>query len=428
MIIVDEALKKRQSENRPIRVGLIGAGFMARGIAAQIHNQTQGMVLSAVQNRHLDKAFALANYVGADSTTAVGSSRGLQTAMRHNSLAITDDPRLLASCGEIDVLVEASGAIEFAANVALAAIENGKPIVTMTAELDGTVGPILAHLARQANVVYSVSDGDQPGVQMNLLREVRMMGLRPLVSGNIKGLHDPYRTPTTQKAFAEKWGQSPYMVTSFADGTKISFEQAIVANAAGLTLTKRGMDGRTFDGHVTSLTEMYDMEQLFELGGIVDYFVGTQPAPGVFVLAAATDKRQIPYLDLYKMGPGPLYAFYRPYHLCHFEVAASIARAVLFRDVTLQATGVMRVEVVATSKRDLLGGETLDGLGGYMTYGLAETAENVSSQRLLPIGLALGARLKHDVPRDRVLSLDDVDLPKPGILESLRKRQSLLQS
>jgi len=87
-------------------------------------------------------------------------------------------------------------------------------------------------------------EGDEPGVQMNLYRFVSGLGVKPVLCGNIKGLHDPYRNPTTQAAFAARWGQKAAMVASFADGTKISFEQAIVANGTGMKVAKRGMIGR----------------------------------------------------------------------------------------------------------------------------------------------------------------------------------------
>jgi hypothetical protein len=36
MILVDTALQKREDAGQPIRVGMVGAGFMGRGIALQI--------------------------------------------------------------------------------------------------------------------------------------------------------------------------------------------------------------------------------------------------------------------------------------------------------------------------------------------------------------------------------------------------------
>jgi len=259
---------------------------------------------------------------------------------------------------------------------------------------------------------------------MNLVRFVRGLGLRPLVCGNIKGLQDEYRTPTTQAGFAAKWGQDPYMVTSFADGTKVSFEQAIVANATGMTVERRGMRGADHHGHVDELTGAYDVAELERRGGVVDYVVGAQPGPGVFVLATHDDPKQRHYLNLYKLGEGPLYSFYTPYHLCHFEVPNTVARAVLFRDAALQPLGAPTVEVVAVAKEDLPAGTVIDGLGGYHTYGVAERADVTAEENLLPIGVAEGCRTLRDIPRDTVLTYADVELPPGRLLDRLRAEQA----
>jgi predicted homoserine dehydrogenase-like protein len=295
----------------------------------------------------------------------------------------------------------------------------------MNAELDGTVGAILKVHADRAGVVLTGSDGDQPGVTLNLHRFVKGIGVRPVLCGNIKGLHDPYRNPTTQKGFAEKWGQNPQMVTSFADGTKISFEQAIVANATGKRVARRGMYGPTVPAGtpVTEAGSLYPLEELLEGPGIVDYVVGAAPGPGVFVLGTHDHPAQRRYLDLYKLGGGPLYCFYTPYHLCHFEVPNSVARAVLFGDAAIAPLGAPCVDVVAAAKVELRAGETLDGLGGYHTYGLAENADAARRGRLLPIGLAEGCRLKRGLPRDAVLTYDDVELPEGRLCDRLRAEQ-----
>jgi predicted homoserine dehydrogenase-like protein len=294
----------------------------------------------------------------------------------------------------------------------------------MNAELDATIGPILNVYAKQAGVILSACDGDQPGVEMNLYRFVKSIGLTPLLCGNIKGLQDPYRNPTTQEGFAKRWGQKAHMVTSFADGTKISFEQAIVANATGMKVAQRGMLGYNFSGHVDQMTKMYDVDQLKQLGGIVDYVVGAQPSPGVFVFATHDDPKQRHYLDLYKLGEGPLYSFYTPYHLCHFEVPLSVARAVLFQDAVLCPLAGPLVDVITTAKINLKAGETLDGIGYYMTYGQCENSPIVQEQKLLPIGLAEGCRLKRDIPQDQVLTYDDVELPEGRLCDQLRAEQN----
>lgn len=423
MIIVDTLLKRRAEEGRPVRVGLLGTGFMARGVANQIVNSVPGMRLVAVAGRQADRARGVYDYAGVTGTVSASTVSGLEAAIRSGRPAVTEDHFLLCQAEGIDCLIEAIGHPEFGAELAMEAIRCGKSMVTMNAELDGTVGPILARHAARADVILTGCDGDQPGVTLNLYRFVRSLGLTPLVCGNIKGLQDCRRTPETQAGFAAKWGQNPYMVTSFADGTKISYEQAIVANATGMTVEKRGMRGADHPGHVDELVHAYDVDALRALGGVVDYVVGARPGPGVFVLATHDDPKQRHYLNLYKLGEGPLYSFYTPYHLCHFEVPLSAARAVLAGDAVLRPLAGPRVDVVTVAKTRLKAGETIDALGGFMTYGVCERYDVSRAERLLPMGLAAGCRLRRDVPIDTALTYDDVDIPAGRLIDRLRAEQ-----
>jgi predicted homoserine dehydrogenase-like protein len=424
MIIIDRALQARAEAGKPIKVGMIGAGFMGRGIANQIANSVPGMELVAISNRSLEAAKVAYTEAGIENFNVVSNVTELEDAIAQGKYAVTEDAMLLCRAEGIDALIEVTGAVEFGAHLVMEAIANRKHVIMMNAELDGTIGPILKVYADKAGVILTACDGDQPGVQANLYRFVKSIGLTPLLCGNIKGLQDPYRNPTTQEAFAKRWGQKAHMVTSFADGSKISFEQAIVANATGMKVAKRGMLGYDFNGHVDEMTNMYDVEQLKELGGIVDYVVGSKPGPGVFVFGTHDDPKQRHYLNLYKLGEGPLYSFYTPYHLCHFEVPISVARAVLFQDHVLSPLGGPLVDVVTTAKIDLKAGETLDGIGYYMTYGQCENSHIVLSENLLPMGLAEGCRLKRDVNKDQVLTYDDVELPDGRLCDKLRAEQN----
>jgi len=426
VILVDQALRRRQAEGKPVRVALVGAGFMGRGFVNQVVNSVPGMELVAVANRtqaHAERAYREA---GVAEWEIVDDAQGVAKAVARGIPAVTSNYAAVTEAEGIDAVVEATGAVEFGAHVVVSAIDHGKHVVLLNAEVDGTAGSVLRRRAEAAGVVLTGCDGDQPGVQLNLYRFVRGIGLTPLVAGNVKGLQDEYRTPTTQQAFAEKWGQDPYMVTSFADGTKVSFEQALVANATGMTVERRGLRGADHRGHVDELTTHYDVEELRALGGVVDYVVGSTPGPGVFVLAAHDDPKQQHYLNLYKLGPGPLYSFYTPYHLCHFEVPTTVARAVLFGDGAIQPAGPPTVEVVAKAKHDLAAGHTLDGLGGYDTYGVCERADVTAAEDLLPMGIAQDCTLLRDVPKDAVLTYADVRLPEGRLIDRLRVEQSTL--
>ena len=425
MIIVDRALDERAKAGNPIRVAMIGAGFMGRGIARQILTAVPGMRLVAIANRTVDKAREAYSALD-EEPTLVDSEAALSSAISEGRYAVTEDPLLLARQPEIEAIIEVTGAVEDGVEPVLTAIDHGKHAILMNAELDGTVGPILKTYADRAGVVYTNADGDQPGVQLNLFRFVQAIGVRPVLCGNIKGLHDPYRNPTTQEGFAKQWGQNPRMVTSFADGTKISFEQAIVANATGMRVAKRGMHGPTVEAgtHIDVARELFSVEELADGPGIVDYVVGAVPSPGVFALGTHDDPVQQHYLNLYKLGEGPLYSFYTPWHLCHFEVPITVARAVLFSDAAIAPLGGPLVDVVAAAKVDLEPGQELDALGGYTMYGLAENADVAAAERLLPLGLAPRCRLIRRVAKDEVLTYDDVDVPDGRLVDRLRAEQN----
>jgi predicted homoserine dehydrogenase-like protein len=425
MIIVDRALAEREQQGKPVRVGMIGAGFMGRGIAMQIGQSTPGMELVAICNRRVEEARRAFDEANTEPVVEVSNVTDAEAAIAAGRHVVCEDPDIVCTAGPVDAIIEVTGAIEFGARVALKAIEHGKHVILMNAELDGTIGPILKRYADRAGVVLTNADGDQPGVIMNLYRFVRGIGVRPVLCGNIKGLQDPYRNPTTQEGFAKRWGQKPHMVTSFADGTKITFEQAIVANATGMTVARRGMFGPTVETGtpIEQAAEWYPHEALLSGPGIVDYVVGADPSPGVFVLGTHDNPKQQHYLNLYKLGEGPFYCFYTPYHLCHFEVPTTVARAVLFNDAAIAPIHGPLVEVIATAKTDLNAGDELDGIGFYMTYGQAERADVCRRDRLLPMGLAEGARLKRDIAKDAVLTMDDVELPEGRLCDRLRAEQ-----
>ena len=425
MIIIDTALEKLEEQGKPIRVGMVGAGFMASGAALEVIRYKKGMRLVAISNRNVEKAQRAYSQAGVENTEVISTQSELDLRILEGKVSVTEDPMLLCNSENIDVILEMSGDVEFGSKVAMAAIKGKKHFVSFNAELFGTLGSILKTYADKAGVIFTLADGDQPVVEMNLYRFVKGLGVRPVLCGNIKGLHDPYRNPTTQKGFAEKWGQNVNMVTSFADGSKVSFEQAVVANATGMGFLKRGMMGPTVEaGTVIDKTvDLFPVDELLKGNGAVDYVVGAIPGPGIFVLGTIDDPIQKHYLNLYKLGEGPLYCFYTPYHLCHFEAPTTVARAVLFNDAGLTPIGRPMVDVVAAAKTDLKAGKSIDGIGEYDTYGLCENYSTARNENLLPIGLAEGCILKHDIPKDQVITFDDVTLPAGRLSDMLWKEQ-----
>src|SRR5512144_1050269 len=194
-MIVDSALREREAAGRPIRVGLVGAGAAGRAIALQLATPAPGIRLMGIANRTPEHGAQAFREAGITEWSRPGSARDAATAIGHAVPVLTTDPAVLSSCDAIDVLVEATGTIEPAAAAVVDAIDHGKHVVMVNAELDSLVGPILKAKADRAGVVYTHTDGEEPGVALPLLRYLRSVGLRAVAAGNLKGMVDHYRTP-----------------------------------------------------------------------------------------------------------------------------------------------------------------------------------------------------------------------------------------
>jgi len=422
VIIVDKALERRQLDNNPIKVGMVGAGYMGQGMAAVIERNMVGMQVVAIANRTLENAERAFAAAGVVNYGTVADQAAMDDLIGRGGRAVTSDPLLVCRSPGIEAVIECTGEVEAAARVVTEAIANGRHVLLVNAELDATVGPILKVMADRAGVVVTNADGDEPSVAMNMFRFVKTIGYQPVLAGNVKGFLDHHRNPDTQKGFADAHGQRPFMVTSFADGTKLSLEATVLANATGFKVRQRGMEGRRL-AHVRDLVDLYDPKELREQG-LVEYVLGAEPGSGAFVIGYNDDPMLMPYMSYFKLGDGPLYMFYRPFHLTHLEAPLSVARAVLFGDATIAPQGGPVCEVATIAKRDLEAGEELDGIGGYNCYGLIDNVEETRRDHVLPIGLAAGARLTRAVAQDQAVTYADVILPQGRLVDQLRAQQA----
>jgi predicted homoserine dehydrogenase-like protein len=422
MIIVDTALARRERDGEPIRVGLIGAGYMGKGMARQIIESMVGMDVVAIANRTVETAVAVFEACGVgDEVEVVSTQDALDSVLAAGKRAVTAEPLQICKTPSVEAILEATGEVEYGARTAEAAIAAQKHIVLLNAELDATVGPILKVMADDAGVVISNADGDEPGVAMNLVRFVRSVGYKPVLAGNVKGFYDPHRNPDTQRGFAEEHGQRPKMITSFADGTKLSMEASVLVNATGFSVAQRGMTGLRCE-HVRDVLDLYDLDGLLDRP-LVDFVLGAEPGSGAFVIGFDDDAERRAYMDYFKMGKGPFHVFYRPFHLTHLEAPLSVARAVLFGDATIAPLDGPRAEVVAYAKKDLESGDVLDGIGGFTCYGMIDNVEVARGEDALPMGLTDGAVMRHPVEADTALTLQDVELPPGRIVDRLRQAQ-----
>ncbi len=422
MMSVDTTLQQREAKGDPIRVGMVGAGATGRAIALQLGTPVPGMRLVAIANRtpaHAERAFREA---GVQEWKRAGSARDAEAAIARGLPVVADDPSVLTGCDAIDILLEVTGTVEAGASVVLDAFDHGKHVVLVNAELDSLLGPIIKARADQAGVVVTHTDGDEPGVAMTLLRYLRTTGLRPVAAGNIKGMVDYYRNPDTQRAFAEKNDQDAKKVTSFADATKLSMETTVLANATGFHAGRRGMYGPSCK-YVREMANLLPADQMLDTG-LVDYALGAAPHTGAFVIVHEESPLKKAQLAYYKIGEGPFYVFYTPFHLPHIQIASTIGRAVIHRDPTVAPLGGPVCQVVTMAKRDLKAGERLDGVGGFCAYGLIDNTAASRAMSALPIGLSDGCTLRRDVAKDSVISFDDVELPHGRMIETLWREQN----
>ncbi len=413
---LDTALQQRE-QGTPIRVAMIGAGATGRAIALQLGTPVPGMRLSAIANRTPEHAERALREAGFSHWCRTDSIRQANAAIARGTVVLAEDPSVVIGCGEIDIIVEVTGTVEAATRVVLDAFEHGKHVVLVNAELDSLIGPILKTKADRAGVVVTNTDGDEPGVAMTLLRYLRSLGLRPVAAGNVKGMVDYYRTPDTQRAFAEKHEQDVKKVTSFADATKLSMETTVIANATGFHVGRLGMYGPACQD-VSEMARLLPADQMLKTG-LVDYALGAAPHTGAFVIIHEDSPLKKAQLAYYKLGDGPFYVFYTPFHLPHIQIASTIGRAVIRHDPTVTPIAGPVCEVVTVAKHNLKAGTCLDGVGGFHAYGLIDNRSEAREQAALPIGLSEECILRRDISKDQVVSFNDVEVPAGRTADAL---------
>lgn len=420
-ILLSESLDRREAERNPVRVAVVGAGFIGRALVRRL-SRMRGVRVALVANRTVDRALEAWGLAGAapERVLVTDDDEAASLAVEAGRPVASSAPGIAARVGAVDVVAEVTSSIEASAREALACIAARKDLVTFSAETDATVGCILRAKALRAGSGYAVGQGDQPAVLGGLLEDVRQMGFSPELAVNCKGFLDVSATPATVGDWSARQGTSLRMTSAFTDGTKMQIEQNVVANATGLLPAKRGMTGVKTDlAHALA-----DLERAgcYERGPAVEYTVGGDFKAGVFVVGRSEDPElDAPYLKYLKMGDGPRYLFYFPWHLCHLQLAVSVAEMALFHRTGISALGAPMARTVAVAKRDLGPGEVLDGIGGFAVYG--EVAREVEASGLLPIGVSEGAVLTRPVGKGEPVPVDSVELDEGALAVRLWREQ-----
>lgn len=402
-----QRLTRRQTEHGSEPIAVVGAGYVGTGVVHSIA-QSPGMRPALLVNRNTDRAVKALTLMGVDaSEVIISDDRGeLERAIKAGVPAVTTDAAVLTEL-PINVVVEATGALDYGTKTILSVLDSGRHVVSFNAECDALLGWLFHQRARAAGVVYTIADGDQPGVLFRLKQEVEAMGFEPTVYLNCKRHLDVHQNPATGAGYAARDTTSAHMTTSFGDGTKMQVEQAVVANATGTIPDKRGMHGI----ESTVATAAVDVPAVVTATGRVDFTLMGDFGAGVGIVA------RHPHHDLhqqamgfYKMGPGPDYFFFRPYHLVHLEAPLTIAELLLDNEPLITIDQPHVAEVVAVAKKDLVTGEELDCIGGFSAYGHIDTAER--AEGLLPVGLVEFAKMTGPVSQDEAIPLSSVELDR----------------
>lgn len=426
MNYVAELLRKREASGTPVNVAVMGAGWFGRGLTCELH-RWPGLAPRILFDSNAEKAVDVYRRAGVPSNqiTVVRSARELSQTVRDGKYIASDNTDLIAELPGIEIFFDATGNILAGARAAVNVIKQKIHFLTTSAELDATVGYILNKTARENGVVYSNSDGDQPGVLARMISEIKLMGFAIVVAGNGKGFLNYHAVPEDIMQFVPE-GINPQKITSFTDGSKQSVELAVVANGMDLAVDKRGMHGVK----TTKASLAEDITCRITQEGVVEYIMGRDVNLGmmVFVIGKRAEGYAAKDLAYLKMGKGPYYLFFKDYHLCYFEAPKSIAEVALLGKATISPKN-LRADVLTVAKRDLKAGEKLDGFGGYTVYGLIDRYETVQKENLLPLGLTEYAVMTCDADKDTPVTYDMVDFPEDNpVLDLRRKQDSLMQA
>lgn len=425
-----DRLRERAEKHGVFRIGLIGTGQMGTGLISQMEKMEGMRVMAAAD---VLPGRAKAAYIESDVSERdiielnENPSRASEL-VREGKRVATVDANFLVQIDALDVIVECTGVPEIGARVCEAAINAGKHVVNMNVETDATIGYILAKMAKDKGVAYTLIAGDEPGSIKEMYDFADVLGFEIFMVG--KGKNNPLdRTanPDTQAARAKAQMMSPKMLASFVDGTKTMVEMTSIGNALGFTPEVPGAHGPQ--------CSVKDLPRTFipkSDGGIlngpnaVDYAVG-DVAPGVFVVITTDQPKIIKDLNYLRLsGNGKYWALYRPYHLCNLEAPISVVRVALDQEITLATYRKPTAETVACAKTDLKPGTRIDGLGGFTVYGFIDSAERSKSENMLPLGLAVGATLKREVKMGQPVRYEDVDLDESQSIVRLRRAQDAL--
>ncbi|ESX11020.1 homoserine dehydrogenase [Mesorhizobium sp. M0179] len=418
-------LLQRAEAQGPITIGLAGAGQMGTDIVVQVALMP-GMRIGAISEVRPQAAIDAALLAGHDRSDIVqaANASAIDRAIEAGKIAVTEDLHALAAAGRIDVIIDATGNPNIGTLFALEVMKNGKHIVMLNVEADITIGRFLKEEARKAGVVYTGAAGDEPACTLEIIGFAKSLGFNIIAAG--KGKNNPLKInamPADYEKEAAERNMNARMLVEFVDGSKTAIEMVAIANATGLVPDVPGMHGPT-----ATLEELASVLCPREDGGVlhrkgvVDYSIGKGVAPGVFCIIETRHPRVLERMVDLKVGKGPYFTIYRPYHLTSLEVPLSAARAVVYKRADMEPLDHPVAEAVAVAKSDLGAGQSLGMIGENDYRGFAMTWEDARAKGALPLGIAERAKVVKPVKTGDFLTYENCVPDDSMVITQIRRR------
>ncbi|MBM2713161.1 homoserine dehydrogenase [Mesorhizobium caraganae] len=418
-------LLQRAEAQGPITIGLAGAGQMGTDIVVQVALMP-GMRIGAISEVRPQAAIDAALLAGHDRSDIVqaANASAIDRAIEAGKIAVTEDLHALAAAGRIDVIIDATGNPNIGTLFALEVMKNGKHIVMLNVEADITIGRFLKEEARKAGVVYTGAAGDEPACTLEIIGFARSLGFNIIAAG--KGKNNPLKFDAMPADYAKEAAErnmNARMLVEFVDGSKTAIEMVAIANATGLVPDVPGMHGPT-----ATLEELASVLCPREDGGVlhrkgvVDYSIGKGVAPGVFCVIETRHPRVMERMIDLKVGKGPYFTIFRPYHLTSLEVPLSAARAVVYKRADMEPLDHPVAEAVAVAKSDLGTGQSLGMIGETDYRGFAMTWEDARAKGALPLGLAERAKVVKPIRKGDFLTYENCVPDDSMVITQIRRR------
>jgi len=445
---------------RVVRAALIGAGEFGCTLVAQSRG-IDNLDVCVLCDRNLQSARDACSRAGIpeDAIAVCDSPASARNALEAGRRVLVEDSALVMDL-DVDIVVEATGNPEAGAGNAAAALAKGKHVAMATKEAEIVVGPLFAARARQAGLVHTPVDGDQPSLLLGLLSWARTLGLDVVAAGKSSEydfVFDPATESVTWRdrsipvpGFSDLWNLAPRdrLRTVRERGEALAAlpqrtvpdlcEMGLVANGSRLnpdtpafhvpvarTVEVPGILCPSSDGGLLAERGVIDVFNCLRRSDEVSF------AGGVFIVVACKDPatwRTLGDKGIPVSADTGYALLYNPQHLLGVEAPISILSAVLLGQSTGGAEVAHRCDLVARAARDFAAGEALTitdhhhhevaGLEPMLVEPAKATGDNP-----LPYYMAVERELTRAVAAGEIITSDMVTRDEKSTLWSLRAEQ-----